>query len=207
MAEETMQQVNETARTEGGAAGDQPVEKAELERLRTELAEARAKAEEHWNAYLRALAELENVRKRAEREVEQAQKFALERFATELLAVKDSLEMGLAALGETTGDDAVGKLREGKALTLRILKQAFERFGISEIDPAGQPFDPERHEAMMTQPSAEAAPGTVLSVVQKGYLLNGRLLRPARVVVARPAGSAADAPAEGTVERGGQSPT
>ena len=148
-----------------------------------ELAEARAKADDHWQAYLRAVAETENVRKRAARDVEAASRYAIERFAGELLEVRDSLELGIAA---GAGSDPA-RLVEGMEATLRLVNRAFEKSGISVLDPAGQAFNPEFHEAMATQPSAELAPGTVLAVVQKGYLLNGRLLRPARVVIARAA--------------------
>ena len=144
------------------------------------LAAARAKADENWDRYLRAAAELENVRKRAERDVKNAHKFAVERFASELLAVCDSLEAALAAEGELT----VEALREGSEATLKLLGSVMERFGIEEVDPQGEPFDPMLHEAMTMQPSTDAEPGSVLTVFQKGYSLNGRLLRPARVVVA-----------------------
>lgn len=140
----------------------------------------RARAEENWDKYLRTAAELENVRKRAARDVDNARKFALERFATELLAVRDSLEMGLAAAEQTDAES----LLEGSRATLKQLVSTMERFGVTEIDPGGEPFDPTVHEAMTTQPSTQVEPGTVLTVYQKGYLLNGRLLRPARVVVA-----------------------
>ena len=146
-----------------------------------ELAAARAKADEHWQAYLRAVAETENVRKRAARDVDAASRYAIERFAGELLEVRDSLELGIAA--GATAEPA--RLVEGMEATLRLVNRAFEKSGISVLDPAGQPFNPEFHEAMVTQPTAEQAPGTVLAVVQKGYVLNGRLLRPARVVIAR----------------------
>lgn len=139
-----------------------------------------ARVDENWDKYLRTAAELENVRKRAARDVENAHKFALERFVNELLAVRDSLEMGLAA-----GEDAdVESLRKGKEATLLLLTTVMERFGVAEVDPQGEPFDPALHEAMTMQPSAEVEPGSVLSVFQKGYALNGRLLRPAKVVVA-----------------------
>ena len=144
------------------------------------LAEAQAKAEENWDRYLRAAAEMENVRKRAARDVEHARRFALENFGKELLAVKDSLEMGIAA-GESADAES---LLEGSEATLKLLAVTLERFGIAEVDPAGEPFDPEYHEAMTMQPSTDAEPGSVLTVIQKGYTLNGRLLRPARVIVA-----------------------
>jgi len=142
------------------------------------VAELQAKADENWDRYVRAAAELENVRKRAARDVENARKFALERFGKELLAVKDSLEMGLAV---ENADEA--SLREGSEATLKMLATTLERFGIAEIDPLGEPFDPEFHEAMTLQPAPDAEPGSVLTVIQKGYSLNGRLLRPARVIV------------------------
>jgi molecular chaperone GrpE len=145
-----------------------------------ELAEARAKVDENWNLYLRAAAELENVRKRAARDVEHAHKFALENFGRELLAVVDSLEMGLAAADNADAE----ALREGSEATCKLLKKTLERFGISEVDPEGEPFDPEMHEAMSMMPSPNAEPGSVVQVIQKGYALNDRLLRPARVIVA-----------------------
>ena len=139
-----------------------------------------AKADENWDRYLRAVAELENVRKRAARDVENAHKFALERFSKELLAVRDTLEMGLASVEGAS----IESLIEGKEATLKLLTTVLQQFGIEEVDPAGEPFDPELHEAISMQPSDTAEPGSVLSVVQKGYTLNGRLLRPAMVIVA-----------------------
>jgi molecular chaperone GrpE len=150
------------------------------EDLAAALEEARSRAEENWDRYLRTAAELENVRKRAAKDVEKARLFALENFGRDLLAVKDSLEMGIDAAGNA---DAA-TLLEGKEATLKLLTSTLSRFGIEEVNPVGEPFDPEYHEAMTMQPSSEAEPGSVLTVVQKGYLLNGRLLRPAMVVVA-----------------------
>lgn len=144
------------------------------------LAAAEARADEHWDRYLRAAAELENVRKRASRDVENARKFALERFGKELLTVRDTLEMGLAAADNAT----VESLIEGKNATLKLLTSVMSQFGIEEIDPVGEPFDPEFHEAISVQPSDSVEPGSVVTVVQKGYSLNGRLLRPAMVIVA-----------------------
>ena len=143
------------------------------------VAELQAKADENWERYLRASAETENIRKRAGRDVENAHKFALERFGKELLAVRDSLEFGLAAEGAS-----VESLLEGSTATLKLLGATMERFGIAEVDPAGEPFDPDFHEAISMQPSDNVEPGSVVSVVQKGYTLNGRLLRPAMVIVA-----------------------
>jgi molecular chaperone GrpE len=145
-----------------------------------ELAAARALAEENWNKYLRLAAEMENLRKRAARDTEAARKFGIERFAAELLAVVDSLEMGL----EAGAAASVESLLEGKSATLKLLRGAMEKFDITAIEPEGEPFDPQLHEAMTMQPSDTAEPGSVLAVIQKGYVLNGRLLRPARVVVA-----------------------
>lgn len=144
------------------------------------LAELQVKADENWNRYLRTAAEMENVRKRAARDVENAHKFALERIIGDLLDVRDSLEMSLSA-----GDEvSVVSLKEGHETTLKLLVTVMQRFGVEEINPEGEPFDPNRHEAMTMQPSADAEPGSILTIFQKGYALNGRLLRPARVVVA-----------------------
>ena len=157
------------------------------------LAELKALADENWDRYLRAAAELENVRKRASRDVANAHKFALERFCSELLAVKDSLEMGLAVADKAD----VQSLLAGKEATLKLLTATMERFGVTELNPEGESFDPQEHEAMSMQPSSDVEPGSVLTVFQKGYALNGRLLRPARVVVAaEPPESAGDGDSE-----------
>jgi molecular chaperone GrpE len=145
------------------------------------VAAAEAKAESYREAQLRALADLENYRKRAEREIDQARKFAIERFAQELVAVGDALEAGIKAGSADPGR----ALLEGAQATLRELYRAFEKAGIAIIDPAGKPFDPNWHEAILAQPSADHPPNTVLDVVQKGFSLNGRLLRPARVIVSK----------------------
>jgi molecular chaperone GrpE len=145
------------------------------------LAAAQAKASENWNSYLRAVAELENYRKRMERELDNTRKYAIERFAQELVSVADSLEAGINAGMANSGS----ALLEGSTATLKQLLRAFDKAGIKVIDPQGQPFDPAWHEAMVAQESRDAPPNTVLSVIQKGYSLNGRLLRPARVVVSK----------------------
>ena len=157
------------------AAGDVTSDPAEAA-----LAEAQAKASENWERYLRAAAEAENTRKRAARDIEKAHKFALEQFGKELLAVRDTLELGLASADSAS----IESLLEGSSATLKLLTTTMERFGIAVVDPAGEPFDPEFHEAISVQPSESVEPGSVLTVVQKGYSLNGRLLRPALVVVA-----------------------
>lgn len=152
----------------------------QLEELQRSLAQAQEQARNHWDQYLRAVAELENVRKRAQRDADSASRAGLEKFAIELLPVRDSLEL---AVVNAPRSDAHG-LAAGQEATLKLLSRAFEKIGIEEIDPLGQRFDPTQHEAMMVQPSASAAPDSVLQVVQRGYSLNGRLLRPARVIVA-----------------------
>lgn len=151
------------------------------EDLATALEKARAEAEENWSKYLRSVAELENVRKRSARELEKARNFGVEGLAGELLSVADSLEMAL----ETGATASADTLLEGGRATLKQLQTAMEKHGITEIFPEGEPFDPEMHEAMTTQLSDTAEPDTVIAVVQRGYQLNGRLLRAARVIVAR----------------------
>ena len=140
----------------------------------------KARADENLDKYLRVVAETDNIRKRATRDVENAYKYALENFSRELLAVVDSLEMGLVS-GKEAGTKS---LIEGNQATLKLMLSMMQQFGIDEIDPHGEPFDSEIHEAMTTQSSSDVEPGSVLTVFQKGYTLNGRLLRPARVVVA-----------------------
>jgi molecular chaperone GrpE len=158
----------------------------EMERLQQALAASEERAKNHWEQYLRALADVDNVRKRAAKDLENTRQFAVEKFAQDLVAVKDSLELGIATLQkEGAGKPDAASFVEGQNATLRLLAKAFEKAQIEEIDPEGQPFNPELHEAMMTQPSDSPA-NTVLSVVQKGYQLNGRLLRPARVIVSAP---------------------
>jgi len=153
----------------------------EVERLQQLLVEADQRAKDHWEQYLRAAAELDNVRKRAQRDIEAANRYGLEKFAAELLPVRDSLELAV----QNSGRADARSLREGQEATLQLLTRALEKLGVTIIDPLGEPFDPARHEAMMAQPSNTAEPNSVLQVVQPGYELNGRLLRPARVIVAR----------------------
>ncbi len=147
-----------------------------------DLAAAQAQLQEAREAQLRALAEMENVRKRAQRDVEAAHRFAVERFAADMIEVRDTLELGLAAAGAAP---EAAKFVEGSQATLRMVDKAFEKAGIAVVDPIGQGFNPDLHEAIMTQPTADHPVGSVLTVVQKGFTLNGRLLRPARVVIAR----------------------
>lgn len=147
--------------------------------LEERLKQAELAAAEHHDAWLRARAEADNIRKRAQAEIANAHKFAVEGFARELLAVKDSLEAALAA-----ESPSVESLKSGVEITLRQLNQAFQRFSVSEVNPAGQKFDPHRHEAISTVES-DAEPNTVVQVLQKGYLLHDRVIRPALVTVAK----------------------
>lgn len=155
----------------------------EIEALRQALAAAEEQARAQRDQHLRAMAEADNMRKRAQRDVENAHRYALERFAGELLPVRDSLELGVrngAAADAPT-------LRSGQEATLKLLDRAFEKYSIKPVDPTGARFDPALHEAVLMQEAGGAEPNSVLQVVQTGYELNGRLLRPARVVVARAA--------------------
>ena len=171
------------------AAAEQAVETvSEGEtQLHALLEDARNKADENWNQCLRLQAEVENLRKRAQRDLENAHKYGLEKFAVDLLPVRDSLEMGVAA-AEGESVDPV-KLKEGASLTLKMLGDVMQRYGIVEIDPQGQRFNPEFHEAMSIQQRSDLEPNTVVTVVQKGYILNDRLIRPAMVIVAQAAPS------------------
>ncbi|MFH7564201.1 nucleotide exchange factor GrpE [Oceanimonas smirnovii] len=153
---------------------------AELEK---KLAEAEAAAKTEKDTALRAVAEMENIRRRAAQDVEKAQKFALEKFVNELLPVIDSLERAIEHTSDET--DAFKAVHEGVELTLKSLISAVEKFGVAQIDPQGQPFDPNKHQAMSMVESDEVAPNAVLAVMMKGYELNGRVLRPAMVMVAK----------------------
>ena len=161
----------------GGGPGD------ELEAMRKALATAEESARTQRDLYLRAAAELDNVRKRAQRDIENAHRYAIEGLAAELLAVRDGLELGVR--NGATADART--LLAGQEATLKLLDRTFEKFSVKQLDPAGQRFDPSLHEAVLMQESGAAAPNTVLQVVQPGYELKGRLLRPARVIVAKAA--------------------
>ena len=183
---------NESRRDAPGGAGaesttvlpETAAQLVELERLSQALAESEERARSHWDQYLRAVADLENVRKRAARDVEAANRYGLEKLVGELLPVRDSLELAV----QNAGTADARSLVQGQEATLKLLSRALEKLGVTVIDPVGEPFDPARHEAMMMQESATAEPNSVLKVVQPGYELNGRLLRPARVIVARAPG-------------------
>lgn len=169
------------------AAGTAPeaLAVADMETLKAELEAAQAQAAENLDKFMRAKAETENVRRRAETDVASAHKFAIERFALEMLAVKDSLERA-RTVDLKTSDAALEKMFEGIDLTLKLMDSIFQKFALTEISPAkGDKFDPEKHQAMSAQDNAEVPPNHVLMALQKGYLLNNRLLRPALVIVAR----------------------
>ena len=147
-----------------------------------ELEEMRAREAEHRDQLLRGRADIENRRKRLVREAEESRKFALQSFIHELLPVKDSLEQGLEAASTDAGQEAES-LRQGIQLTLKLWQDVLARAGVEEIDPLGQAFNPELHEALSIQESPDVPPNTVVEVAQKGYILNGRLVRAARVIV------------------------
>lgn len=188
--EGAVEAASEATFEEGAAEMEVDSELAEhsADQLAELLDQARAKADEHYEQMVRAHAELDNLQKRHARDLENAHKFALDKFVAELLGVWDSLELGhSAALDE--GADVI-KLREGTELTLKMLGDVMAKFGVQQIDPINQRFDPEYHQAMSLQPRADVPPNTVVAVVQKGYTLNGRLVRPAMVMVSQAAGPA-----------------
>ena len=147
--------------------------------LEDQLEQAKAKVDENWDTVLRMKADLENQRRRNEKQVEDAHKYAVKKFIEELLPVADSMEMGLAAEGD------VEQIKEGVALTKKVFDTAMGKFGLEAVEPLGDKFDPELHQAMAMQPSEEYEEGHVSAVMQKGYTLNGRLVRPAMVMVVK----------------------
>ena len=157
------------------------------EDLEALLEAANQKADENWANLLLAKAEVENIRRRSQQDIEKAHRFSIEKFAKNLLSVVDSFEMGLAA---TEGVEDVTAIKEGLELTYKQLLSALEKSNITQVDPEGEAFNPERHQAMSMVPSADHEPNTVIQVFQKGYLLNERLLRPAMVIVSQAAPAA-----------------
>lgn len=158
-------------------------QQAIIAKLEAELQQATAQVAEQQDILLRVKAESDNIRRRAAQDVEKAHKFALEKFAGDLLAVVDNLERSLTFI--KPDDEATKSINEGVELTLKGLLDTIGKYGVQQIDPQGQPFNPEQHQAMSIQPSADVAPNTVTFVMQKGYELNGRLLRPAMVGVSK----------------------
>ncbi len=141
---------------------------------------AELKAQEHYDAWMYAKAEGENIRRRAQEDIDKARKFALEKFSGELLAVKDSLEAAL-----TVENATIDSFKSGMELTLKQFVSVLEKFNVKEINPVGEKFDPHKHQAISSIESADAEPNTVINVLQKGYTLNERVLRPALVVVSK----------------------
>lgn len=165
------------------AIGEPSSTDADPTQLHMLLEDARAKADQTQDQLLRVRAEMENMKRRHEKELENAHKFALDNFVKELLLVRDSLELGYAAAIEHDAD--VVKLREGTELTLKQLGDVMSKFGVERVHPEHEPFNPEFHHAMSVQPRADMPPNTVTAVIQSGYLLNGRLMRPALVMVSK----------------------
>jgi molecular chaperone GrpE len=155
---------------------------SDVDMLRTELDAARIDATEHKDKFLRAKAEMENMR--AELDVAAAHKYGIERFASEIVAVRDSLDLA-STVELANSPDAIQKMHEGLELTLKVLDGIFEKFGVTLINPKGEKFDPNRHQAISAVESNETPANNVVSVVQKGYLLHDRVLRPAMVVVSK----------------------
>ncbi len=176
----SLEQLPDIGQDGGAPAGEQVETMPSLEEL---LKQAELAAEEHHDAWLRAKADAENIRKRSQIEVANAHKYAVENFSGQLLAVKDSLEAALAIETAT-----LESLKSGVELTLKQLAAAFEKSGIGEIDPLGEKFDPHKHQAI-SMLEADAEPNTVVTVLQKGYQLHERILRPALVMVAKAKGA------------------
>lgn len=163
-------------------SSDQPV--SELDQLREQLEAAEANAGMARDELLRVQAEMQNLRRRTEQDIEKAHKYGQEKFSVELLAVMDNLERSAAA-AEASEDEAVKAIKEGVELTLKGFADCFKRFNIDAVDPMGEPFDPQLHQAMSIQESPDAEPNTVIAVMQKGYTLHGRVIRPAMVMVSK----------------------
>ena len=177
---ENMVEESNIEEQEAGEAGAENTQELSVEeQLKADLEAAQAKADENWDTVLRMKADLENQRRRNEKQVEDAHKFAAKKFIEELLPVADSMEMGLAAEGD------VEQIKEGVALTKKVFDTAMEKFGLEAVEPLGEKFDPDLHQAMAMQPSEEFEEGHVSAVMQKGYTLNGRLVRPAMVMVVK----------------------
>ena len=178
LTEEIVEELLEQEMQEDEASLASPEKSADS--LEAQLEDAQAKATENWESYLRAKAEMDNLRRRNTRDVESAHKYGIEKFVTELLPVLDSMAMGLA-----TEDASAESLREGMGLTMNMLEKMLEKLSIEEIDPLNEKFDADKHQAMTMQPNADVEPNTVIAVMQKGYALNGRLIRPAMVMVSK----------------------
>ncbi len=172
-------QATEEAVTDSAVEGESEEGEVTIESLQEELETVRASADKNWDTVLRMKAEADNQRKRTEKQVQDAHKFAVQKFVSELLPVADSLEMGMAAEGD------IEKIREGMKLTMNVFNSSMAKFSVEAVDPLGAKFDPELHQAMAMQPSEEYEEGHVSAVMQKGYTLSGRLVRPAMVMVVK----------------------
>ncbi|UQG59183.1 nucleotide exchange factor GrpE [Marinobacter sp. M3C] len=181
-ADELQQAVDNAAEenAETAEAAPESSPSADLEALQ-------AKVQEFQEQVLRSQAEMQNVRRRAENDVEKAHKFAVEKFVKELLPVVDSLEKAVESTeGHESSGDLVASIRQGVELTLDMFLSGLKKFNVERLNPVGEPFDPQYHEAMSMVPAPTAEPNSVVAVMQKGYLLNGRVVRPAMVMVAKP---------------------
>jgi len=166
---------------EEALADDEVIEGVDL---KSELEKANARADENWEKVLLAKADVENMRRRSQKDVEKAHRFSIEKFAKDMLPVVDSLELGLASAQAATGD--INAIKEGLELTHKQLLDSLEKSGVKQVNPEGESFNPESHQAISMVPSPEHEPNTVIQVFQKGYTLNDRLLRPAMVIVSQP---------------------
>ena len=183
-AEETVENVEAVLEEEISAS------EGDADAMSSELAALQKKADEHYDQLVRAHAEIENLKRRHTQELEKAHKYALDKFVGELLTIWDSLELGLQAAQNDEAD--VASLREGTELTVKMFGDVMEKFNVERINPEGESFNPEFHQAMSMVPNAEMAPNTVMAVLQKGVSLNGRLIRPAMVVVSQAMPEAAE---------------
>jgi len=183
-AEETVENVEAVLEEEISAS------EGDADAMSSELAALQKKADEHYDQLVRAHAEIENLKRRHTQELEKAHKYALDKFVGELLTIWDSLELGLQAAQNDEAD--VASLREGTGLTVKMFGDVMEKFNVERINPEGESFNPEFHQAMSMVPNAEMAPNTVMAVMQKGVSLNGRLIRPAMVVVSQAMPEAAE---------------
>lgn len=180
--DELQQAVDNAAEESGEPSGEAPESSpsADLEALQ-------AKVQEFQEQVLRSQAEMQNVRRRAESDVEKAHKFAVEKFVKELLPVVDSLEKAVESTeGHESSGELVASIRQGVELTLEMFLSGLKKFNVERLNPVGEPFDPQYHEAMSMVPAPNAEPNSVVAVMQKGYVLNGRVVRPAMVMVAKP---------------------
>lgn len=176
--------LEEGLKTENTTESSEKVEHFDYETLQKKLTDAELQAHNNWEKAVRATAEVDNIRRRAERDVASAHKYGSEKLIVSLLPVIDSLEQALQA-AEQVADEGNAAIKEGIELTLKLFGDALTKSNVVQLDPVGEAFDPNQHEAMSMQDAPDAEPNSVLMVFQKGYVLNGRVIRPARVVVAK----------------------